>query len=74
MADIKFHIEGIVCTGCALDMENIMLDMDGIEDASVDYASGVFSISYDNNEIAANAIIKKVKNFGFTAKILPEKN
>jgi hypothetical protein len=27
MAEIKFLVEGIVCTGCAMDMENIMLDI-----------------------------------------------
>ena len=44
MADIKFLVEGIVCTGCAMDMENIMLDMDGVEEASVSFSDGVFPL------------------------------
>ena len=70
MTDIKFLVEDIVCTGCAMDMENIMLDMDGVEDASIDYASGIFSITFDNGEIEAGTIIKKVKNLGFKTKII----
>ena len=72
MAEIAFLVEGIVCTGCAMDMENIMLDMDGIEDASVNFKDGIFSITYDPGEIAAETIIKKVKNLGFKTKILTE--
>jgi copper chaperone CopZ len=72
MAEIKFAVEGIVCTGCAMDMENIMLDMDGIEDASVNFKDGIFSITYDPAEIELKTIIKKVKNLGFKTKILTD--
>ncbi|UCD66190.1 MAG: heavy-metal-associated domain-containing protein [Deltaproteobacteria bacterium] len=72
MAEIKFRVEGIVCTGCAMDMENIMLDMDGVEEASVNFAEGVFSITYDPEEIELRTITKKVNNLGFKTKILTE--
>jgi Cu+-exporting ATPase len=72
MAEIKFHVEGIVCTGCAMDMENIMLDMDGVEEALVNFADGVFSITYSPAEIEVETIIKKVKNLGFKTKILTD--
>lgn len=72
MAEIKFLVEGIVCTGCAMDMENIMLDMDGVEEASVNFSDGVFSITYDPGEVEVNTIIKKVKNLGFKTQIMAE--
>ena len=70
MAEIRFFVEGIVCTGCAMDMENILLGLDGVEDASVNFKDGVFSITYDPGEIEVKTIIKKVKNLGFKTKIL----
>ena len=70
MAAIRFLVEGIVCTGCALDMENVILAMDGVEEASVNFKVGIFSITYDPDEIEVEAIIKKVKNLGFKTKIL----
>lgn len=70
MTEIKFLVEGIVCTGCAMDMENIMLAMDGVEEASVNFSAGVFSITYDPGEIEAKTVIKKVENLGFKTKIL----
>ena len=70
MAEIKFLVEGVVCTGCAMDMENVLLDMEGVEDASVDFKNGIFSIVYDPAEIEFKTIVKKVKNLGFKTKIL----
>jgi len=70
MAEIRFLVEGIVCTGCAMDMENIFLAMDGIEDASVNFKEGIFAITYNPDEIEVENIIKKVKNLGFKTKIL----
>ena len=72
--EIVFLVEGIVCTGCAMDMENIMLDMDGVEEASINFADGVFSITYNPDEVEVDTIIKKVKNLGFKTKILAQKN
>ena len=70
MAEIKFLVEGIVCTGCAMDMENVLLDLDGIEEASVNFKDGVFSITYNPAAIDLKTITKKVKNLGFKTKIL----
>ncbi len=72
--EIVFLVEGIVCTGCAMDMENIMLDMDGVEEASVNFTDGVFSITYNPDEVEVDTIIKKVKNLGFKTKILAQQN
>lgn len=72
MPVIKYLVDGIVCTGCALDMENIMLDMEGVVRATVSFGDGVFSITYDPVEIDAKTITKKVKSLGFKTKILTE--
>ena len=69
LVEIKFLVEGITCTGCAMDMENIMLDMDGVEEATVNYSDGVFVIQYDPDEIEEKSIIKKVKTLGFKTKL-----
>jgi copper chaperone CopZ len=70
LIEIKFLIEDITCTGCAMDMENILLDLNGVEEASLNYAAGEFSIQYDPGEIEEKSIIKKVKNLGFKTKLL----
>jgi len=72
MAEITFLVEGIVCTGCAMDMESILRDMDGVQEALVNFREGLFSITYNPEEIEAKTIVKKVKNLGFKTKILTE--
>ena len=72
MAQIKYRIEDIVCSGCAMDMENILLDMDGVDEASIDLKSGLFSVAYDPAEIDDKTITKKVKNLGFKTEIVTE--
>ena len=72
--EIKFLIGDITCTGCAMDMENILLDLNGVETASINYADGVFTIQYDSGEIEAETIIKKVGNLGFNTKLLPQQS
>ena len=68
--EIVFEVEGIICTGCAMDMENVMLNKDGIEEASVNYAEGTFTIKYNADETDAQNVFEKVKKLGFKTKIL----
>ena len=70
LIEIEFLIEDITCTGCAMDMENILLGINGVEEASLNYADGKFTILYDPGEVEAKNIIKKVKNLGFKSKLL----
>jgi copper chaperone CopZ len=74
LIEIKFLVEDITCTGCVMDMENILLDLNGVETASLNYAAGVFTIQYDSGEIKAETIVKKVGNLGFNTKLLPQQN
>jgi copper chaperone CopZ len=57
-----------------MDMETVMLNIDGIEEASVNYADGTFTIRYDADEIDARNVFEKVKNLGFKTKILAQQN
>ena len=68
--EIIFLVEGIICTGCATDMENVMLNIDGIEEASVNYADGTFTIRYDTDEIDAQNVFERVIKLGFKTTII----
>lgn len=67
---IAFRAEGIVCTGCATDMETVLRDTDGILDASVDFSDGIITIEYDPAEIDENEVFARVKKLGFKAAII----
>lgn len=68
--EVKFQAEGIVCSGCAEDMQTILRNLDGIESAEVNFAKGTISIRYDPEEIEEEIILEKVKSLGFKTKMI----
>ena len=63
--EVKYQAEGLVCTGCVEDMQNILRDLDGIESAQVKFADGTIVIRYDPEEIDEAEIYEKVSSLGF---------
>lgn len=58
------QVDGIVCTGCAVDMETVLHGTDGIREVAVSYADGTVAIVYDPAEIDRETIIAKINGFG----------
>lgn len=69
---VKFQLEGITCTGCAEDMENILRDKDGVLEVSVNYAEGTVHIEYEPGVTDERSLFEAVRNLGFKTKIIPE--
>jgi copper chaperone CopZ len=63
-------MEGIVCSGCAMDMETVLLDTDGILAAEANYAIGRITVDYDPDEISRDSVIAKVRGFNFKTRVL----
>ncbi|GBE05066.1 MAG TPA: cation transporter [Nitrospirae bacterium] len=68
--EIKFQAEGITCTACAIDMENILLDKKGVLDVSVSYMEGLINICYAPDEIDRRDIIYNLRKLGLKIKPL----
>lgn len=69
--NIKFQLEGITCTGCAEDMENILRDKDGVLEVSVNYTEGTVHIDYAPGVTDEKALFEAVRNLGFKTRIMP---
>ncbi|MCF6289493.1 MAG: heavy-metal-associated domain-containing protein [Desulfobacterales bacterium] len=67
---IRLQIKNIVCTGCAMDMETVLLDTDGILAASVNYQDGIITILYDPEDIGEEQVVAKVRSFNFETAVL----
>jgi len=66
---IDLKVEGLDCTGCAMDMETFLANIDGILKASVDYAGETIHIEYDPDKIGEGQIGSIVKKIGFRTEM-----
>ena len=59
--EITLKVNDIVCTGCAEDMETILLDQDGILEANGKFAEDIIDIKNDAEIIERPAVIHATK-------------
>lgn len=67
---IDLKVEWLTCTGCAMDLETFLNNIDGILKAAVDYAEETILIEYDPGEIGESQIVSTVKRIGFRTRML----
>ena len=72
LKEMKLRAEGIVCTGCAGDMENLLLNKEGIKDASVSFIDDFIKVIYDPVIIDRKHVYLAVRRLGFPVKIISE--
>lgn len=63
-----FEAEGIICSGCAMDMETVLRGKFGVVDVAVSYSDGTIAVEYDPEDIFEEEILDQIKRFGFKTK------
>lgn len=65
MKNIELKISGMSCQGCA---NNIMLNLskvEGVQDNKVNFDTKKASISFDENKVSGQQIIKSIEEIGY---------
>jgi copper chaperone CopZ len=62
--DIALMVEGIQCSGCAMDVETILLGSDGIDAVDFSISTNTIKILYDTGEIEVDHIVNRVRKQG----------
>lgn len=65
---MNVHAEGISCSGCAVDVETILRNTDGILKAGVSYPTGMINIEYNPKETGEDQIASLLKKLGLKTK------
>ncbi|MEG0642255.1 MAG: heavy metal translocating P-type ATPase, partial [Clostridium sp.] len=63
----SLKIEGMTCTACAKAVERVTKKIDGVSEASVNYATEKLSIIYDESKIKEEDIINSISKAGYKA-------
>jgi Cu+-exporting ATPase len=71
--EMKLKVEGIVCTGCAEDMQKILSETEGVVDATVNYAEETIHIKYDPEILDRKKVYFMVRKLVNAGEIISEK-
>ncbi len=64
MKRLSFRVDGITCSGCAVDVETVLKNTDGIYGAEASYSNGSVNIDYHQEEIDESQVRELIKKLG----------
>jgi copper chaperone CopZ len=64
-----FKISGMHCTGCTLEVDDVLEETEGIEESNTHYAKAQTEVKFDPEKVSADKIIKIIKTVGYTATL-----
>ena len=67
MEQKEFDIRGMTCTACARAVERASKNIDGVNDANVNFATEKLNIKFENSKVTEADIKNAVKKAGYTA-------
>ncbi len=69
MSEEVFLIDGMTCASCAINVENAVKKLDGIESAVVNLTTEKMTIDYDATKVSEADVTKAVAGAGYGAKV-----
>ena len=68
----KYTIKGMTCAACSSAVERVTRKIDGVIESNVNLTTGLMTITYDDNKVTPELVIKKVDRAGFVAEVYIE--
>jgi Cu+-exporting ATPase len=64
-----FKISGMHCTGCTLEVDDVLEEAEGIEESNTHYAKAQTEVKFDPEKVSVDKIIKLIKSVGYAATL-----
>lgn len=71
-ARVRLSIKGMSCASCVSTIENGLMDVAGVKEASVNFANATADVLYDHSQSNVDALCKAVADVGYQAKEMNE--
>ena len=68
----EFHIKGMHCESCALDIRETLEETAGVRSADVTYNGKTAVVEFDDETVQQTTLVKKIQDLGYTATIADE--
>ena len=67
------YVAGMTCGGCAISIEQVLKNTEGVEDVSVSFERGQAVVKYDDRKVTATKLRAAIKSIGFRVSSKPFK-
>ncbi len=64
MKELKFKVEGMMCTGCENRVQNVLKTIDGVENVVANHENGTVTVTL-NKDVDENIIKEKIIDIGY---------
>ncbi|MBI4519211.1 MAG: cation-translocating P-type ATPase, partial [Gemmatimonadetes bacterium] len=68
IAVVDLPIEGMHCAGCVATVEGALCEVSGVEEASVNLATGLAQVRYRSDQADVDALVRAVQGAGYGVK------
>lgn len=68
MEKIELKIDGMHCGSCAVGIQMLVSQMDGVKSMSVDYEGKKGEVEFDPAKVTKDDIVKAIKELGYSAR------
>ena len=65
----EFHIKGMHCESCAVDIRETLEETAGVFKAEVTFNGKTAVVEFDDNTVQEKTLIKKIQDLGYNATI-----
>ena len=63
----EFHINGMHCESCAVDIKETLEETAGVQSADVTFSGKTAVVEFDENTVQEQTLVKKIQDLGYTA-------
>ncbi len=67
MEKMDLKIEGMHCGSCAIGIQMLVSQMDGVKSVEVSYDDKKGTFEFDSTKVSKDAIVKSIAELGYTA-------
>ena len=65
----EFHIQGMHCDSCAVDIKETLEETAGVESADVTFNGKTAVVEFDAEVVQQSTLVKKIQDLGYTATV-----
>lgn len=69
MSTIKFTINKMHCTSCALNVEETVKELEGVQDFKVSFQDMAGELTYDTEKLNLQAVERVIADLGYEATL-----